>query len=208
MTPHHGQQPTDPLPYFDALYRDNEDPYGMRTRWYEERKRNVLLAALPHRRYGRVYEPGCGAGELTAALAARCDAVLASDFNPHAAASARKRTAGLPNVRVASHQLPQDWPRDEGPFDLIVVSELGYFLDAPAMDALAERCAASLTPEGVLVACDWRPDFKERTLATEAVHGAFIRTGLARLVRHAEDDFLLELWCADGRSVAQREGIR
>ncbi len=208
MTLQNGPQASDRLPYFDALYRDNEDPYGMRTRWYEERKRNVLLAALPHRRYGRVYEPGCGAGELTAALAARCDAVLASDFNAHAAASARRRTASLPNVRVASHQLPQDWPHDEAPFDLIVVSELGYFLDAPAMGALAELCAASLTPEGVLVACNWRPDFKERALATDAVHSAFTHTGLARLVRHAEDDFLLELWCLDGRSVAQRERIR
>jgi hypothetical protein len=40
------------------------------------------------------------------------------------------------------------------------------------------------------------------------VHGAFANTGLARTVRHAEDDFLLELWCRDARSVAQREGIR
>lgn len=208
MTSHHGSQPADTLPYFDTLYRDNEDPYGMRTRWYEERKRNVLLAALPHRRYGKAYEPGCGAGELTAALAARCDTVLASDFNIHAAASARKRTAGLPNVRVASHQLPQEWPHDEAPFDLIVVSELGYFLDENDMGALAELCAASLTQEGVLVACNWRPDFKERALATDAVHRAFTHTGLARLVRHAEDDFLLELWCLDGRSVAQRERIR
>jgi SAM-dependent methyltransferase len=208
MTPQDGQRQADRLPYFDSLYSSDEDPYGVRTRWYEERKRNVLLAALPHRRYGSAYEPGCGAGELTVALAARCDAVLASDFNAHAVASARKRTTGLANVRIASHQLPMQWPHDEPPFDLIVVSELGYFLDASAMCTLAEYGAASLASDGVLVTCNWRPDFKERALATDAVHGAFAHTGLARLVRHAEDDFLLELWCRDGRSVAQREGIR
>lgn len=208
MTPHPDPQTVDRLPYFESLYDGNEDPYGLRTRWYEERKRNVLLAALPHRRYTTAYEPGCGAGELTVALASRCDTVLAADFNARAAASARKRTAGLPNVRIASHQLPEDWPRGEAPFDLIVVSELGYFLDAPAMETLAELCAASLTPEGVLVACNWRPDFAERALPTDAVHGAFAHTGLARMVRHVEDDFLLELWCNEPRSVAQREGIR
>ena len=192
MTPPPDSHATDRLPYFESLYDGNEDPYGLRTRWYEERKRNVLL----------------GAGELTVALAARCDTVLAADFNAGAVASARKRTAGLANVRIASHQLPGDWPRDEAPFDLIVVSELGYFLEAPAMESLAELCAATMTPEGVLVACDWRPDFAERALPTDAVHGAFARTGLARMVRHVEDDFLLELWCSEPRSVAQREGIR
>jgi SAM-dependent methyltransferase len=208
MSSHHGPKAADRLPYFESLYDRDDDPYGLRTRWYEARKRDVLLAALPHRRYARAYEPGCGAGELTVALAARCDDVLASDFSRRAVKTARSRTADLPNVRIASHALPQDWPRSDGPFDLIVVSELAYFLDAPAMCTLAELCAASLTQDGVLVACDWRPDFTERAMSTDAVHGAFATTGLARTVRHIEDDFLLEVWSRTALSVAQREGIR
>ena len=196
------------LPYFEQLYGASADPYGVRTRWYEARKRAVLLAALPHARYARAYEPGCGAGELTAELAMRCDALLASDFSPKALASARERTAQLPNVRVASHALPHDWPAAEAPFDLIVVSELGYFLDAAAMRTVAERCDASLADDGVLVACNWRPDFDARALSTDAVHGALASIGMTRTVCHAEDDFLLEVWCRDARSVAQREGIR
>ena len=34
-------------PYFDALYARSDDPYELRYRWYESRKRDVLLAALP-----------------------------------------------------------------------------------------------------------------------------------------------------------------
>jgi hypothetical protein len=34
-------------PYFDALYAASDDPYASRQRWYEARKRAVLLAALP-----------------------------------------------------------------------------------------------------------------------------------------------------------------
>ena len=196
------------LPYFEQLYGASADPYGVRTRWYESRKRATLLAALPHAHYAHAYEPGCGAGELTAELAARCGALLASDFSPAALASARERTASLPNVRVASHALPHDWPHADGPFDLIVVSELGYFLDADAMRAVAACCDASLASDGVLVACNWRPDFDARLLSTDAVHETLASIGLARIVHHVEDDFLLDVWCRNGRSVAQREGIR
>ena len=31
--------------------------------------------------------------------------------------------------------------------------------------------------------------------------------GLVRLVHHEEVDFVLDVWCADARSVAQREGL-
>ena len=198
----------DRLAYFDAMYSADADPYAVRTRWYEQRKRAVLLAALPRARYTSAFEPGCGTGALTVQLAQRCDHVLASDFSAPAVETARARTEGLAQVRIARQTLPDDWPQSQGPFDLIVVSEIGYFLSADAMDALAQRCAASLAPDGTLVACDWRPDFAERVLPTERVHAAFTALGLPRCALHEEDDFVLQVWCRDARSVAQREGIR
>jgi len=194
--------------YFDGLYGASDDPYGLRSRWYEERKRALLLAALPQRHYRRAYEPGCGTGELTLALSRRCDEVLASDLSERAVAIARERTKGSRNVTVEQHALPDDWPVDAGRFDLIVVSELGYFLDAAAMRDFARCCEMSLDADGTLLSCDWRPDFEERALPTAEVHAAFAALGLARLVRHEEDDFLLQVWSRDARSVAQREGIR
>jgi SAM-dependent methyltransferase len=195
-------------PYFDALYAASDDPYASRQRWYEARKRAVLLAALPQARFRRAYEPGCGIGELTLALAPRCDALLASDFTAQAVALARERTAALPHVQVARHTLPADWPHDAGGFDLIVLSEVGYFLQRSDMQRVADCCALSLEDGGTLVACDWRPDFAQRSLATKDVHGILAELGLARLVLHEEDDFVLQLWSRDARSVAQREGIR
>ena len=193
--------------YFEALYGASDDPYGLRDRWYERRKRAVLMASLPRERFTSAYEPGCGAAELTIELAQRCGTVLASDFADHAVAAARRRTAGLANVRVAQHHLPFDWPVDEAPFDLIVLSELGYFLQDAAMQQLAALCAATLGPDGTLVACDWRPDFRERALSTTRVHAALADIGLPRLVAHAEHDFLLQVWSRDRRSVAQRDDI-
>ncbi len=194
--------------YFDELYGASDDPYALRMRWYEERKRALILAALPQRRYRNAFEPGCGAGEFTVALSRRCDQVLASDRSERAAAIAAQRTRELRNVRVEQHDLPDDWPHDQGRFDLIVLAELGYFLQPAAMRRLASCCELSLDGEGTLVACDWRPDFKERILPTEEVHAMLAALGLVRLLRHEEDDFLLQVWSRDGRSVAQREGIR
>ncbi len=197
---------SDREPYFGNLYASADDPYGVRSRWYEIRKRAVLLAALPNRHYARGYEPGCGIGELTVQLAERCDALLASDFNPQAAAHARRRTAHLGNVTIERHTVPTDWPR--GRFDLIVLSEVGYFLDADAMHILARHCDEALGDEGVLVSCDWCPEFTERVLPTREVHAVLARLGLSLIVRHEESDFLLQIWSRDARSVAEREGIR
>ena len=194
--------------YFDALYGASDDPYALRTRWYEERKRALLLAALPQRRYRRVYEPGCGVGELTLALSKRCDEVLASDRSKRAVEIARECTRGVRNVRVEQQALPADWPHDAGRFDLIVLSELGYFLDAPSMRRLANCCEHSLDTDGTLVACDWRPTFRERVISTADVHATLAAIGLPLTVRHEEDDFLLQVWSRGGRSVAELEGIR
>ncbi len=200
--------------YFESLYGDSIDPYGLRTRWYEARKRAVLLAALPHQRYGNAYEPGCGIGELTVQLATRCERLLASDFDSQALTVARERNAGLPQVTFERHVLPQDWPAQDnsdaakGRFDLIILSELGYFLDAQEMRTLAHLCDVSLSPGGTLVACDWRSDFDGRVLPTWEVHAMLAGLGMPCVVRHEEDDFTLQIWSHDARSVAQQEGIR
>lgn len=193
--------------YFDALYAQSDDPYCTRARWYEQRKREVLLASLPRARFRRCYEPGCGSAELTVALAARCDSVLAADFSPTALQAARSRTIGLANVRLEQHALPADWPSTQR-FDLIVLSEVGYFLELRAMQEIAQHCASALDQDGVLVACDWVPDFAGRAASTSAVHAALAAIGLVPLVAHYEDDFRLLVLSRDPRSVAQREGIR
>lgn len=194
--------------YFTDLYRASDDPYAVRTRWYEQRKRALLLAALPEPSYASAFEPGCGVGELTVGLAQRCERLLASDFSENAVEIARRRTAASANVRVERQTLPDDWPVATAPFNLIVLSEMGYFLDATALARVVDALRTSLAPGGTLVACDWLPDFAERALPTRDVHAALDQLGLHTLVRHEESDFLLRVWSADARSVAQRERIR
>lgn len=191
----------------EAIYARADDSYSAHARFQAQRKRNLLLASLPRERFRRCYEPGCGHGELTTALAARCDSVLAADFSPAALCAAQTRTAHLQNVTLQRHGLPADWPSAQH-FDLVVLSEVGHVLALPAVQEIASRCASGLDEDGVLVVCDWLPDVDARATSTGAVHGALAAVGLVPLVTHAEDCFRLMVWSRDPRSVAQREGIR
>ena len=200
--------------YFEQLYRQDADPWRVRQRWYEERKRALLLASLPQRRYRHAYEPGCGNGELTLELARRCDRVLAADLSAEALRLAQQRLldAGCGgNVVIAQHRLPQDWPRilpGADKFDLIVLSEIAYYLSPEELARVVEHSIASLAPGGSIVLCHWRAPFAQRILSTVRVHDAFQHApGLHCLVRHEEADFLLGVWSNDERSVAQKEGF-
>ncbi|CAB3808115.1 class I SAM-dependent methyltransferase [Paraburkholderia fynbosensis] len=194
--------------YFDHLYRHSDDPWNLREGWYERRKRSLTLALLPRPRYRNAFEPGCANGELTVELATRCDTLLAADLHERAVALARERVAGAPQVRVEQRTVPREWPTEAGPFDLIVISEFAYYLDAAELETLAARIAASLTTDGTLLACHWRRPFAEALESADAAHALFdARCGLSRLAHHDEADLLIDVWSRDARSVAQREGL-
>ncbi len=143
-----------PIEHFEARYASDPDPWGFSSRWYETRKYALTLAALPYRRYRRAFEPGCSIGVLTAGLATRCDHLLAADAVDTALDQARSRVADLANVEVAKLILPQEWP--DGPWDLVVLSEIAYYFDSDDLGRLLDR-AAETTPVGAtLVAVHWR----------------------------------------------------
>jgi SAM-dependent methyltransferase len=190
--------------YFDALYEEAEDPWGLGDRFYEQRKREILLSALPRRSFARAFEPGCATGELTVRLAERCAEVVAWDAASVAVQRLRRRAPR--HVRVDTGTIPAQWP--EGTFDLIVLSEVGYYALEPA--ALARRVRGSLTGDGVVVACHWRHPAADHPVSGELVHRALsegLRTGAHHAVHHEERDFLLDVWSVDPRSVAEVEGI-
>lgn len=207
-------KPAECLPeYFQQLYQQDADPWQVRKRWYEQRKRALVLAALPQQFYRNAYEPACGNGELTLALAPRCEQLLAADLSEAALRLTRNRLqlgVQFDHVRLERQVLPDDWPRrPDQPFDLILISELAYYLNHVELALLIAHSVATLAPAGTLLLCHWRPDFEQRILSTERVHAAFGSVPvLQQLLRHEEDDFLLEVWSRNGQSVAQREGVR
>lgn len=193
--------------YFDGLFSGNDDPWAFRQRWYEQRKRAITLAALPRPHYRAIFEPGCANGELSAELASRCDRLLCCDTSAAAVALARTRLSLLDHAEVRQSRLPGEWPEEK--FDLIVISEIGYYLDADDLKRLIVLAEQSLTADGQLLACHWRPPIDGCPLNARQVHDLLHEhLHLPRLVLHQEADFLLELWSREPRSVAALEGLR
>jgi len=161
-----------PDPELEEVHLAAEDPWGVDSRWYERRKRDLLLAALPRPRFHRVLEVGCSTGALTAALSTRADRVLGVDRSETALRGARRRLTDRPDVALALLDIPAEWPADES-FDLVVVSEVGYFLSPAALERLVARVADSLTPDGVLVLCHWRHRVEGWVMDADRVHAGF-----------------------------------
>lgn len=199
-----------PPEYFEAVYAAGPDPWPA-GRWYEVRKRGLLLAALPEPRYRRAVEPGCGSGALTVALAARCDEVVAVERSTVAAAAARAATRGLPGVEVRTGVVPQEWPA--GGYDLAVLSEVGYYTDAAGWSALLDVAVAGLAPGGTLAAVHWRHPAPDHVTSGDAVHAVLReRPDLALVSALVEDDLRLDVLLrapagSRGLSVAVRTGV-
>ena len=205
QTPNSPNAPNTPQ-FFDRMFQGDTDPWRFKTRWYESRKRALTLACLPSARYAYGFEPGCANGELSAALAERCDRLLCSDGSLLAVHAARERLEGMSHVEVRQLWLPGEWP--ELAFDLIVISELAYYLNAAQLDAMAASAMRSLSANGTLLACHWRHPIQGCELRGDEVHARLTRSlSMPHLSSHVESDFRLDVWSRDARSVAQREGL-
>lgn len=195
--------------YFRALYAESADPWGLADRWYEARKYALSLALLPREHYGSAFEPGCSVGVLTAGLAPRCDSLLCYDGVADAVAAARARAGGFPGVRVEQRLIPRDWP--PGEFDLIVFSEVLYYLGDPDLDEVLGLARGALRADGHLLAVHWRHPAPGYPQTGDAVHAALARRGdLARLCGYQDRDFTAEVYTRAGgdlRSVAEAGGL-
>ena len=164
-------KPTLPRDYFDALYQSDADPWNFETKPYEHQKYAATLQQLPRPHYRSALELGCSIGVLTRLLAARTDRLLGVDAAQLAADRARARCADLPHVQIARATLPDEFPA--GPFDLILMSEVGYYFARPDLARLSERVLGALESGGDLVLVHYLPDVPDYPLTGDEVHDFF-----------------------------------
>lgn len=172
--------------HFSQLYDANEDPWGFRTSAYEQAKFRTAIEALEDRHFHSALEVGCSIGEMTRLLAPRCDAVLAVDLVERPLTAARAACADQPWVRFLRMRVPHDWP--DGTFDLIVLSEVLYFMSPADIAAVGVRSADSLAPGGVALLVNWRGRSDDPCTGEEAASLFIQRTkGLLEPRTHLED---------------------
>ena len=151
---------------FEAKYRESIDPWDYATSRFERVKREMLLAACGPGPFGRALELACGTGATSRALAPRCLQLLALDSSATAIAEAARLGAATPRARYREALLPRDMPR--GPFDLIVASEILYYLRPPELAPMLARMAAALAPGGRLVVLHHTVDFDDAPIRPRA----------------------------------------
>jgi LmbE family N-acetylglucosaminyl deacetylase/precorrin-6B methylase 2 len=174
---------------FDLRYAEEADPWSTRSSWYERRKRQVVLAALPDERYRLAVEVGCGTAMLTAELASRCDAALGVDASLSALAEARRTLAGVPNAWVEHRTAGDGLPAADA--DLVVLSEIGSYIEA---DALRQILQQSRDAGAHVVLCHWRGEGSDLLASAEEVHAlAATLPGLRRVVEHRDEAFLADV---------------
>ena len=113
----------------------------------------------------------------------------------------------MSHARVEQGRLPGHWPG--GQFDLIVLSEIGYYLAPTDWLRVIEQSVASLAHDGGLLACHWRHPIDGCPQDGRQVHALLARhLPLYPLLRHEEADFLLEYWSCQPNAVNLDETCR
>ena len=153
---------------FEARYQADTDPWGYTTSAYEQRKYAATLAACGPGPFAHALELGASIGVFTAALLPRCQSLTTLDAAPTAVARARQRLGRAAGVQINEGKIPEAIPA--GPYDLVVASEILYYLTAGELAATLDRLRERTVSAARVVAVHWRPDGPERPLSADAVH--------------------------------------
>ena len=197
--------------YFLDMYAAEPDPWGFTNRWYEQRKYQITMACLPRARYRRAFEPGCSVGVLTALLADRADHVDARDLVPVAVEQTTARlhaTGANDHVSVGRWDMRDPWP--EAVYDLVVLSEVLYYLEADEAARFMAQTVEHLDADGHVVVAHWQTRVPEYPLSGGAARQIARETaGLQVLGTYRDDDFALDVLGRIGAaSVATTTGLR
>ena len=199
-----------PDQYFTDMYAVSPDPWRLADRWYERRKYAITVAMLPLPTYRHAFEPGCSVGVLTELLTDRCERVTATDVAQAALDEARVRLDGIGRLdRVSLRRLSLDsaWPAAD--YDLVVLSEVAYYLSASTLREVLDRECARLDPGTTVVASHWRHRVEDYPLTGDEANAVIARTSdLHETAAYLDDDVAIAVFTkGSDQSVATRFGV-
>jgi len=153
---------------FEEKFRVDIDPWNYRNSDFERYKRRLLIRACGAAKRGRGLELGCANGETTKLLASLCLHLTALDGSPTAIKEARQRNSGGSRIKFVRAILPDQMPR--GPFDLVVASEIAYYLTPHALQKLGQRLVRALASRGRIVVLHHRRLFDDAAQHSAIAH--------------------------------------
>ncbi|MEZ5409201.1 MAG: SAM-dependent methyltransferase [Acidimicrobiales bacterium] len=195
-----GRDETDPssAEFFDRQYAVADDPWNFATSPYELGRYQAVLDHVDPTTHRRVFEPGCSIGVLTEQLGRRCQLVHATDISALAVQRARARCAHLPGVSIEVGTLA---PSPGPPYDLVVVSEVGYYYPLPELQHHIRTLAGRIRPAGRLIAVHWLGHSPDHVLHGDEVQRCISEVLMEwRLIHHdvrwhsSGDGYRMDVW--------------
>ncbi len=184
-----------PPEYFEKVYAANDDPWDFAASEYEAGKYAATLAALPSENYASAFEIGCSIGVLTEQLAERCGKLLAVDVSEKALEQAARRCENLPNVCLKILNISEEFPGEK--FDLILISEVGYYLSKTDWQELMRKIPGHLSKNGQVGLIHWTPFVEDYPQTGDQIHDSFAIFA-ERKFRHlesiSEKKYRLDIW--------------
>lgn len=135
--------------HLQALYADTSDPWGFAHSEYEQAKFAATRRALSRPHYKGAFELGCGNGQLARHLVDLCESYTGMDAVAIAVEAARE---AVPTAHFIHDFYPCYLPADD--FDLLILSEILYFLDYDSLRKLASDIAISW-PQAEVLCVSW-----------------------------------------------------
>ena len=185
--------------FFNNLYQQNQDPWNFDESEYEKNKYEQTLKLIPEARYKNAFEIGCSNGAFSSLLVQKCEQLLAVDSSSIAVENAKKRLNAFPHIMVREMEIPKEYPDDQ--FDLILLSEVGYFLTEPDLIITKNKMINSLLVGGHLIIVHWTPFVEEFPLTGDRVHEVFLESAgleenfsLRHLSQRIEPQFRMDLF--------------
>jgi SAM-dependent methyltransferase len=137
------------IDHLHSLYAETHDPWDFEHSTYEQNKFKATRNALSQPRYNATFELGCGNGQLARHLVQISDRYTGMDAVEKALSAARQ---AVPTGTFVKGFYPCPLPDDT--FDLIVLSEILYFLNPQGIGLLASDIG-SRWPNAEVICVTW-----------------------------------------------------
>ncbi|MEN4041567.1 MAG: class I SAM-dependent methyltransferase [Anaerolineaceae bacterium] len=133
---------------FNRFYWLDKDPFGAKDSKYELSKQDRLLEFIAQQENRLSLDVGCGNGFLSRRIAAHCGQLIGIDFSSKAIQLAQQNCAGVTNISLHVDDI-RNYEHAEV-FNLIICSEVLYYLHGQALDDVVKKLHRLSAPDGRL----------------------------------------------------------
>ncbi|MFZ9022608.1 MAG: SAM-dependent methyltransferase [Litorivicinaceae bacterium] len=161
-------QPVHSPAAFSALYDRSVDPYNFGSNPYEADKYEHSMKLLKGRLYDSALEIGASEGIFTRMIAPLCKSLVAIDVARTAVERASVRLADLDHVSIRQASVPHQFP--EGNFDLIIASDVLYYVPKDVLLDISHQIADKLSLGGIFFILHYLGDIGQPLSGGEVHH--------------------------------------